>query len=183
MKAPATPYHRECRRLRTQATASPLSRLAGPAGPAPLQDLVRRTAVLPLGSRFSDGSFRPLYAAEAVRTCRAEVLHHWGRFFQASGSPAGLVLRAVLLGVRMDGARFLDVRRGFEDLHDPEAYRASQRFGLEAWMAGEDGILYRSVRDPGGTCVAALRPGVAGLPREQGELRFRWDGGQFQAVP
>jgi hypothetical protein len=182
VKAPVTPYRRDCLRLRTQAAVPPLARLAGPADLDTLQDLVRRTAVQSLGSRFSDGSFRPLYTAEAERTCRAEVLYHWGRFFTAAGSPAGTVLRALRLGIRMEGERFLDIRAGFADLHDPESYRASQQFGLEAWMAGDDGILYRSVRDPGGFCAAAIRPGVAGMAREQGEVRFQWDGERFQAV-
>ena len=182
MTAPAIAYRRDCWRLRAQAAASPLSRLAGGNDLGSLQGLVRRTAVQPLGSRFSDGSFRPLYAAEETRTCVAEVLFHWGRFFQAAGNPGGMDLQAQVLGIRMEGERFLDVRAGFDELHDPESYRANQHFGLEAWMAGEDGILYRSVRDPGGTCVAAVRPGAAGMPREHGEMRFRWDGGRFRAA-
>lgn len=180
MTPPVIPYRRDCWRLRAQAAASPLSRLAGAADVGSLQGLVRRTAVQPLGSRFSDGSFRPLYTAKETRTCVAEVLFHWGRFFHAAGSPEGVFLQARILGIRVEGARFLDIRTGFDELHDPGSYQASQRFGLDAWMAGEDGILYRSVRDPGGTCVAAVRSEVAGMPREQGELRFRWDGTGFR---
>lgn len=178
----SAPYRRACWRLRAQAARSPLSRLAGPGDLGSLQGLVRRTGVQTLGSRFSDGSFRPLYVAEAQRTCQAEVLFHWGRFFRAAQHPRGTPLRTLLLAIRVDSERFLDVRAGHDDLHDPESYRASQRFGLEAWMAGADGIVYRSVRDPGGTCVAAIRSEVAGIAQERGEVRFEWDGQAFRAV-
>jgi len=175
-------FRQSCWRLRAQRPASPLSRLAGAAEVDSLRDLVRRTAVQPLGSRFSDGSFRPLYAALEPPTCEAEVIFHWTRTFRLSACPAGTPLRTVLLTLGVHGERFLDVRAGHDDLHDPDSYRASQRFGLDAFLAGEDGVLYRSVRNPGGTCVAAIRAGVAETPREHSERRFVWTGDRFQAA-
>jgi hypothetical protein len=38
------------------------------------------------------------------------------------------------------------------------------------------------VPDPGGTCVAAIRPDAAGIPREHSELRFIWTGERFEAA-
>jgi hypothetical protein len=180
MEVPVIPFHRPCWRLRAERTVSPLSRLAGSPEFGPLQDMIRRTAIPAMGSGFSDGSFRPVYAALEQRTCLAEMLHHWTRTFLQTGCPPGTPLRSVMLSLGIDGERFLDVRSGHDELHDPEAHQASRRFGLAARLAGEDGILYRSVRDPGGTCVAAIRPQVAGIPREDSELHLVWMGDRFQ---
>jgi len=178
----ACPLHRPCWRLRAQMSVSPLSRLAEADDLDRLRDMIRRTTVAPMGSRFSSGSFRPLYAAFEQRTCLAEVVHHWSRTFLMAGCPAGMPLRTRMLNLGVDGERFLDVRIGHPDLHDPDAYDASQRFGMEAYLAGEDGILYRSVRDPDGTCVAVIRPAAAGPLREHGELRLLWLGDRFEAA-
>ena len=178
--AAVTPFHQSCWRLRAEKPVSPLARLADPADFGPLRDLIRRTVVLPLGSRFSDGSFRPVYAAFEQRTCIAEVIHHWTESFLLAGCPTGIPLQTRMLSVRIGGERFLDVRHGHEDLHVPDDYHASQQFGTAACLAGDDGILYRSVRDPGGACVAAIRPQVASLPTEHSTLRFVWMGDRFQ---
>ena len=179
---PAIPFHRLCWRMRAEGPVSPLSRLAEASDLGPLQDMIRGTAVPPLGSRFSDGSFRPLYAALDQRTCLAEVVHHWSRAFLHSGCQAGSPLRTVLLSVGIHGDRFLDVRTGHAELHDPDSYEASQRFGMDTYLAGEDGIIYRSVRDPEGTCVAAIRPRAAGIPEANSELRLVWTGERFEAA-
>jgi len=179
---PVIPFHRPCWRLRAERPASPLSRLAGASDLGPLRDLIRDTAVPSVGSRFSDGSFHPVYAALEQRTCLAEVVHHWSLTFRLADCPPGMPLRTVMLSLGIDGERFLDVRSGHDDLHDPNAYRASQRFALAAYAAGEDGILYRSVRDPGGTCVAALRPHAVGIPREHSEVRLVWTGDRLEAA-
>lgn len=180
MSPPVIAFHRDCWRLRAERPAAPLARLAEAGDLGPLRDLVRSTAVQPLGSRFSDGSFRPVYAALEPRTCRAEVLHHWTRAFLSAGCPPGAPLRCIQFSLAIHGARFLDVRAGHTELRDPDSYRASQRFGLEAWMAGEDGILYRSVRDPGGACVAAIRPQAGGMPQERSEVYLAWTGERFE---
>jgi hypothetical protein len=69
---PVIPFHRSCWRLRAQGPGSPLARLVDASDLAPLQDMIQRTRIMPLGSRFSDGSFRPTYAALERRTCMAE---------------------------------------------------------------------------------------------------------------
>ena len=57
-------------------------------------------------------------------------------------------------------ARFVDVRARRADcqLYDPNSYASSQRFGQGVLDAGGNGIVYRSVRDPAGECLACFRP-------------------------
>ena len=48
---------------------------------------------------------------------------------------------------------------------------------VELRNQNEMGILYNSVRHPGGECVAALRPGLLRVPAIQaGHYQFHWDG-------
>ncbi len=55
-------------------------------------------------------------------------------------------------------------RCGFEALLNPDSYGASQAFAIERRQAGGNGIVYNSVRNPGGQCVAAFWPDVPAIP-------------------
>ncbi|WP_024921673.1 MULTISPECIES: RES family NAD+ phosphorylase [unclassified Afipia] len=44
---------------------------------------------------------------------------------------------------------------------------------------GSDGIVYPSVRDEGGSCIAAFWPDVAGVPMQERHLQYEWDGRRF----
>ncbi len=58
---------------------------------------------------------------------------------------------------RLDGA-FVDIRGTEPALHATDDYTAGQAFGEAQRAAGEDGILYDSVRHHGGTNACAYRP-------------------------
>ncbi|MET0118145.1 MAG: RES family NAD+ phosphorylase [Sedimenticola sp.] len=52
-----------------------------------------------------------------------------------------------------------DIRDGiYEYLHDPDDWSPSQAFGSDMKARGSWGLVYRSVRHPGGECIAALPP-------------------------
>ena len=62
---------------------------------------------------------------------------------------------------RLDGS-YLDLRgcrQAMPDIHAPDSYQASQRFGEDVRAKGGEGILYESLRRAGGLNVAAFRPG------------------------
>ena len=40
-------------------------------------------------------------------------------------------------------------------------------------------LVYPSVRDEGGSCVAAFWPDVAGVPMQERHLQYEWDGKRF----
>jgi hypothetical protein len=48
--------------------------------------------------------------------------------------------------------------------------------------AGHWGLVYNSVRDPGGLCLAAFRPPAVGIPVQGPQLLYRWDGDKIVAV-
>jgi hypothetical protein len=75
-------------------------------------------------------------------------------------------------------ARFHDIRGADTPapLYDPDDYSASQRFARELLADGSHGIVYRSVRHPGGECVACFRPRLVKNVRIGGHYEYRWPG-------
>ena len=57
-----------------------------------------------------------------------------------------------------------------------QSYTASQAFAESLRAAGSSGILYASLRRPGGSCLAAFDPDTLGGCRHDTYLGFRWDG-------
>jgi hypothetical protein len=61
-------------------------------------------------------------------------------------------------------------------LYDPDSYDASQAFAGPLRAGGSNGVLYRSVRDAGGECVACFRPLLVANVRQAGHFEYRWSG-------
>lgn len=152
-------------------------RISGP-GTGPI--MAAFTHLNPEGSRFSDGSYGIYYAAHDLDTAVAEVSHHRSRFLaRTQEPPIEIDLRCYRVRVK---ATLRDLRghhaEGAEAaLYDPDAYGASQAFGATRRAAGDAGIVFDSVRRPGGQCVALLTPRAAVPPARQAEhVTLRWNG-------
>jgi hypothetical protein len=127
-------------------------------------------------SRFSDGSYGVYYAARALETAVRETAFHFGRFLRATREPQGTELEMrVLVSSRIDG-RYRDLRGGYPKLHDPDDYAPSQRVGQALRQTGAPGIVYDSVRHPGGQCLAVFRPKAIPRPTQGPHLRYHFDG-------
>lgn len=150
----------------------PDQRISGP-GCSPI--MAAFTHLNPEGSRFSDGSYGVYYAAASLETAVAEVGHHRARFLARTAEPAiDIDLRCYRVKVQ---ARLSDLRGLGGALHDPDSYAASQAFGVRLRLAGEPGIVYDSVRHPGGQCVALFTPRATVPPARQAEhVSLRWNG-------
>lgn len=129
-------------------------------------------------SRFSAGAYGVYYAGDTLETALYEHSFHMGRFYARTDEPPGWVSEVRQLVGRIS-ADLLDLRQpGFEHLLDPDDYGLSQAFAEERRAEGADGIVYPSVRNPGGECVAVFWPNVV-TPQVQGDhLRYYWDGSQ-----
>lgn len=139
--------------------------------------------IAPGGSRFSDGAFGVYYCARAEHTAIAETRHHAERFMRESGEPPMMLQRRVYLS-DLSGV-LLDLR-GQPDrtaaLLDPDDWGGGQALGRQAWRDGRHGIVYPSVRDPGGECAAVLRPPVLSPTRQGRHLGYEWDGTSIRNV-
>jgi hypothetical protein len=65
---------------------------------------------------------------------------------------------------------------------DPDSYAASQALAAALRGAGSDGIVYPSIRNPGGECVALFYPDCASNPLQGRHLDYHWDGESVDLV-
>jgi hypothetical protein len=134
------------------------------------------------GGRFTDARLGAWYASLDVGTAIAETLHHSTRRLRLSDGafPANIQMRELVAGI---DCALVDVRaqqKSRPELYDPDDYKAAQAFGVGLrWPAtgdGENGIVYDSVRGPGGTNVCIYRPSLIQLPVNQADhYEHRWD--------
>ena len=170
-------------RLRQEAgeisLVPPQDRLAGP-GTTPI--MAAFTHLNPEGSRFSDGAYGVYYASRALDTALAESRHHRERFLMRTREgPLELDMRTYLAD--LDGS--LHDIRGRKDLravYDPSNYSAGQALGRELKAAGSIGIVYDSVRHPGGECAGVLRPPVLSPCIQGPHFAYVWDGSSITTV-
>lgn len=133
----------------------------------------------PGGARFSDADRGAWYASFALETAHAEALYHRGREFEEVGvTDARLEMREYIASFT---GSFHDIRADraeFRQLHAPSTYEASQRFARERFHAGGNGIVYRSVRQAGGTCLVCFRPKLVAEVRVGGHFEYSWTRGR-----
>jgi RES domain-containing protein len=160
----------------TLSLVPPEERVTGP-GTTPI--MAAFTHLNPEGSRFSDGRYGVYYCARELSTALAEVRYHQERFMRHTAQGAiRLEMRLYLADL---DARLVDVRAR-DDLHAPDDYSASQAAGRAAREAQRDGLLYRSVREPGGLCAAVLRPRVLARCRQSRHFTLHYDGQRITDV-
>jgi hypothetical protein len=73
-------------------------------------------------------------------------------------------------------------RAGYDRLYDPHSYSASQAFARGLLDSGANGIVYRSVRDPRGECIACFRPKLVKNVRVGPHFEYRWNGNRTPAI-
>ena len=109
------------------------------------------------GARFSGPDLGAWYAAERIETGIAEVAHHLRREAFARRLPTAS-RRYRAYSCRLLGS-YRDVR-GLGDgaLYNRVSYADGQIFGESLRAAGEDGIIYDSLRHRDGVAICAYRP-------------------------
>lgn len=129
----------------------------------------------PNGSRFNGPDRGAWYAAFERATAVAEIAFHRAVDYAEIGVWTDSVTYDDYLS---DVAADLhDVRGdGWADCLDPASYIAAQGLAEQLLADGALGVIYPSVRDAGGTCVALFRPALVTHVRKGATLRFSWDG-------
>ena len=134
-----------------------------------------------LESRFSDGRFGVYYAARTLDTAIAETCYHRTAFLRYTHEDPGEIDMRAYIGDVLQPLH--DVRPAVYDyLHEPSNWNPSQAFGATLRQDGSRGLVYRSVRDPGGECLAAFTPQAVSIPRQGPHLTYHWDGAAITAV-
>ncbi|TCK09225.1 RES family NAD+ phosphorylase [Marinobacterium mangrovicola] len=126
-------------------------------------------------SRFTDGRYGVYYAGNSLEVAIAETRYHRERFLSATQEPdTEVTLREYISVIQLP----LEDIRGddYADLHHPSDYAPSQRFALGRRQSGVAGLLYNSVRQKQGECVALFTPKATSIPAQGGHYRYVWSG-------
>lgn len=131
----------------------------------------------PEGGRFNTSELGAWYAARTLTTAHRETIYHRTQEFAEVGTfESHVQVREYLADF---DSRMHDLRgigRAAAKLSDPDSYAESQALGARLRAAGSNGIAYRSVRDPRGECVVALRPRVVLNVRQGAHFEYVWRG-------
>jgi hypothetical protein len=145
------------------------------------------TYTRPGGSRFNGEERGAWYCGFAVETSLAEVAYHLTRELEAIGRFENVTDYAELIA---------DFIGSFHDLRGDDfkggpylgadistAYPTGQALATRLRVEAQGiGLLYPSVRHPGGTCLAAFHPGLVQNLRQGGVWRLEWKGTREAAV-
>lgn len=131
----------------------------------------------PGGGRFNGPDRGAWYAGTKLETAHAEVVYHR----TAELAEVGVFETRVQMRLYLANfdTSFHDVRADAKEntpFHSPSSYTASQALGRELLESGSNGVMYRSVRHPGGTCLACFRPGLVLDVRPDNHFEYRWEG-------
>lgn len=151
----------------------PDERISGP-GASPVMAAFTH---LGFGSRFSNELFGAYYAGDSLETAVRETVFHKEREMKALGEESIELTMRVYIG---EVTRTMhDIRpQAYDSLHNADlgTYGETQAFAARWRNKGSSGLLYRSVRNLGGECIAALRPKAVSIPRQGPHLKYYWDG-------
>jgi hypothetical protein len=131
------------------------------------------THAQPKGSRFNGPERGAWYAGFSRKTAQAEVAFHYGEGLRETNwmEEETVSYREYLADFR---AGFHDLRGDshYKDCLQPTNYRASQKLASRLLNRGSAGVVYPSVRHPGGTCLACFRPALVANVREGSLITF-----------
>lgn len=134
-------------------------------------------------SRLTDGSYGVLYAGNVFETALFETIHHHTRFMARSAEAPGWTsqFREIVLSVT---ANLHDLRAAAAEhpALDPDSYAASQALAASLRSEGSDGLVYPSIRHPGGECVGLFYPDGASEAVQGRHLDYHWDGAHVDLV-
>lgn len=135
-------------------------------------------------SRSTDGSYGVLYVGDRFETALFETIHHHARFMARTKEAPGWTsqFREIVMSVDADihDLRSLAVKPVLALA--PESYAASQALAATLRGAGSNGIVYPSIRNREGECVALFYPDCASDPVQGRHLDYHWDGRRVDLV-
>jgi hypothetical protein len=131
----------------------------------------------PGGGRFNSPERGAWYAADSLAGAHAEVVYHRTAELAEIGVFETRVQMRLYLSDFHGG--FHDVRPSLPEnvpYHDSSSYAVSQALAGRLLEGGSNGVIYRSVRYPGGQCLACFRPALVANVRAGSQFEYRWRG-------
>ena len=153
------------------------------SGPGSSMIMAPFTHVSTPGGRFSTSEFGAYYTAKSLATAIAETKYHRARFLgYTSEPPMDIDMRVLEAHLRSELHDVRGLQRAHAEWYRPADYTASQALAVRLRRAGSNGIVYDSVRHPGGQCAAVLRPSALSHCRQTRHLTYVWDGSAISGV-
>ena len=147
------------------------------SGPGSTPIMAAFTHLNPEGSRFSDGRYGVYYAAHSLETAVAEVSHHRAVFLARTAEPEiDVDLREIVANLRAPLHDLCALGDAAQPLLRPDDYAVPQAFARRLRDAGSAGLVFPSVRQPGGFCVGLFRPRALEPARSGKHIGLHWDG-------
>jgi hypothetical protein len=141
------------------------------------------THLNPLGSRFSDGTYGVFYCARSRATAIAETRYHSALFLAATNeAPLRQQMRLYTVQAQGDAVDLRETPSLDPAVLSPTDYSAGQALGRAAREAGAPGIVYPSVRDTSGECLAAFRTTLLRDCHHAAYLEYNWNGTAIDMV-
>lgn len=133
--------------------------------------------------RFHDGTFGAFYTANRFETAVAETTFHRASIYRASKEKPGWFAQFRELIGRVRN-RFHDIRDDaqFVTALNPNDYSDSNALARRLRTEGSNGIVFPSVRDPEGECLAAFRPNAVSIPVSGRLLAYHFDGHRIDLI-
>lgn len=134
------------------------------------------TYARPEGSRFNDGERGAWYCAFDIDTALAEItFHKTVEYAEIDYFHDSVTYQCMLADFT---APFHDLRgcAEYAECLDPASYVQSQRLAERLLDEGATGVIFPSVRRPGGTNLACFRPALVGNVHKGAAYRLTWQG-------
>ncbi|HQZ88260.1 MAG TPA: RES family NAD+ phosphorylase [Gammaproteobacteria bacterium] len=132
-------------------------------------------------SRFTDGSYGVYYASRDLKTAVIETVFWREKFLAATNELAGEIDMRVYVGKILKPLHNIRNNK-FQHLHHPDNYLLAQSYAVKLRSIGSFGLLYNSVRNTGGECIAAFRPSAISIPIQSKHLAYVWNGEKISCI-
>jgi hypothetical protein len=138
------------------------------------------------GNRFNGperGAWYATWGEDRTATAQAEVAWHLTRELEATGVFENVTdYRELLAGFTTVMRDLRGLEEAFLDPDPDRGYAAGQALARALRATGANGVIYPSLRRPGGLCLAAFRPHLVQNIRQGATWRFRWAGEREPAI-
>lgn len=129
------------------------------------------------GGRFNSRQFGAYYAASDLKTAVCEKAHHTIRLLhEARITSMTAPMRVIKAEIKAELSDFRALQKKLPEVYASSDYSAGQQWATRLWNEGSQGVVYVSLRNIAGECIALFSPQTIKHCYKDRILHFDWDG-------